>query len=83
MRRTPTQDPSTEGRTVPAPGARPRHAPLHAAHARPLRHGGPVARPGPPKPSALVRFLPDFQYLLEHASGIRLLECGVLTCREA
>ena len=38
---------------------------------------------GPPKPSSLVRFLPVSQYLLKLASGIWVLECGVLTYREA
>ena len=38
---------------------------------------------GPSKPSSLVRFLPVSQYLLELASGVRVLECGVLTSREA
>ena len=38
---------------------------------------------GPSKPSSLLRFLPNFQYLLEPASGVWLLGCGVLTCREA
>ena len=39
---------------------------------------------GPSKPPSLkVRFLPDFQYLLEPASGVWLLGCGVLTSREA
>ena len=32
---------------------------------------------------SLVRFLPVSQYLLELASGVRVLECGVLTSREA
>ena len=36
------------------------------------------------RPSSLkVRFLPDFQYLLEPAAGVCLLGCGVLACREA
>ena len=35
------------------------------------------------RPSSLVRFLPDFQCLLEPASGVWLLGCGVLTSREA
>ena len=34
---------------------------------------------GPSKPSSLVRLLPVFQYLLELASGVWVLECGVLT----
>ena len=35
-------------------------------------------------PSSLkVRFLPVSQYLLELASGVWLLECGVLSSREA
>ena len=34
-------------------------------------------------PSPKVRFLPVSQYLLELASGIWVLECGVLTSREA
>ena len=40
------------------------------------------ARRSPPPPFK-VRFLPDFQYLLEPASGVWLLGCGVLTSREA
>ena len=38
---------------------------------------------GPSKPSSLARFLPISQYLLELASGVWVLECGVLTSREA
>ena len=38
---------------------------------------------GPYKPSSLVRFLPGFQYLLEPASGVWMLGCGVLTSRAA
>ena len=38
---------------------------------------------GPSRPSSLVLFLPDFQYLLEPFSGVWLLGCGVLTSREA
>ena len=38
---------------------------------------------GPSKPSSLVRFLPVSQYLLELASGVWVIECGVLTSREA
>ena len=34
-------------------------------------------------PSSPVRFLPVSQYLLELASGVWVLECGVLTSREA
>ena len=34
-------------------------------------------------PSSVVQFLPASQYLLELASGIRVLECGVLTSRGA
>ena len=34
---------------------------------------------GPSKPSSLARFLPVSRYLLELASGVRVLECGVLT----
>ena len=33
----------------------------------------------PPTPSSLARFLPVSQYLLEFASGVWVLECGVLT----
>ena len=35
------------------------------------------------RPPSLVRFLPVCQYLLELASGVWVLECGVLTSREA
>ena len=38
---------------------------------------------GQSKPSSLARFRPVFQYLLKLASGVRVLECGVLTSREA
>ena len=38
---------------------------------------------GPSNPSSLVRFLPVSQYLLELASGLWVLECGVLSCRGA
>ena len=38
---------------------------------------------GPPRPSSLVRFLSVSQYLLELASCAWVLECGVLTSREA
>ena len=38
---------------------------------------------GPVNSSSLVRFLPVSQYLLELASGVWVLECGVLTSREA
>ena len=38
------------------------------------------ARQSPP---SLVRFLPVSQYLLELASGVWVLECGVLTSRGA
>ena len=38
---------------------------------------------GPSKPSSLVRFLLVSQYLLELASGVWALECGVLTSRDA
>ena len=38
---------------------------------------------GPVNPSSLVRFLPVSQYLLERASGVWVLECGVLTSRQA
>ena len=38
---------------------------------------------GPSTPSSLVRFLPVSQYLLELASGVWVIECGVLTSREA
>ena len=37
----------------------------------------------PVNSSSLVRFLPVSQYLLELASGVWVLECGVLTSREA
>ena len=44
-----------------------------------------TAADGPSKPSLPydVRFLPNSQYLLEPASGVWLLGCGVLTSREA
>ena len=35
------------------------------------------------KPPSLVRFLPDFQYLLQPASGVWSLACGVLTSPRA
>ena len=38
---------------------------------------------GPVQPSSLVRFLPVSRYLLEPASGVWVLGCGVLTSREA
>ena len=38
---------------------------------------------GPSKPSSLVRLLPVSQYLLELASDDLVLECGVLTSRDA
>ena len=45
---------------------------------------GKLTDEGPSKPlSSLRRFLPDLQYLLKPASGVRLLGCGVLTSREA
>ena len=52
---------------------------------RDCRQGHCVPSPdgGPSKPSSLVRFLPDLQYLLQPASGVWLLGCGVLTSREA
>ena len=34
---------------------------------------------GPSKPSSFARFLPVSQYLLELASGVWVLECGVLS----
>ena len=49
-----------------------------------LRHGRSLLLPrGPSKPSSLVRFLTVSQYLLEPASSVWVLECGVLTSREA
>ena len=38
---------------------------------------------GPSNPFSSARFLPEFQYLLEPVSGVRLLGCGVSTSREA
>ena len=40
-----------------------------------------LARQKPP--SLKVRFLPDFQNLLQPASGVWSLACGVFTSREA
>ena len=47
-----------------------------------LKAGYPT-RIGPQSPLSSFRFLPVFQYLLKLASGVWVLECGVLTFREA
>ena len=49
------------------------------------RNGNEYCRGGKARqsPSSLARFLPVSQYLLEPASGVWVLECGVLTSREA
>ena len=43
----------------------------------------PWSEDWPVNSSSLVRFLPVSQYLLALASGVRVLDCGVLTSREA
>ena len=49
-----------------------------AAGATPVLSALPADLEGPSKPSSLARFLPVSQYLLELASGVWVLEFGVL-----
>ena len=61
-----------------------KHVAYGAIFKKPVHNAeGKLTDEGPSKPSSLLRFLPDLQYLLKPASGVWLLGCGVLTSREA